>query len=359
VGTITPILDTLLPQVLGRRGDIERFSATRSNSPLAAIASVAAVRATPGRGEPGIRESVLAAGVSRSRRPPAADGGAPRRPDARLPTTEAAATGRAGAPAHTTSPAPSADAHLSRVGATIAALLGRFAEAAPAPGRAPLLSPASMPSPATLALVLGQQVSHSGVFYESHLLQWFEGKRAIRQLKEEPQAQLLRPAMARAAATGSEADARDTGNADGARSAGHGHNTLSTLVDDRLLSLVRQQLDTLNQSIFRWQGQAWPEVPLEWHIEREDPGESTGAPESDAAAARYSTSLRLDLPHLGTVEVRLALAAGQVQVFAWAERAEGAAMLGADSATLAERLERAGCGQASVRLVREPVGVTE
>ncbi|GAB3671662.1 flagellar hook-length control protein FliK [Salinisphaera aquimarina] len=361
MGTITPILDTLLPQVLGRRGDIERFSATRPNSPLSAIASVAAVRETPGRGEAGIRESALAAGLSRSARAPAADDGSARRADVRPAATQASGARLAAGPAQTLSPAPSAHAHLSRAGATIATLLGRLAQtsAPPAPIRAPLLGPASTPSPATLALILSQQVSHSGVFYESHLLQWLEGRRPINQLREEPQAQLTRSETTAAAAARAVVSAVDSGDADGGRPSGQGHHTLSTLVDDRLLALVRQQLDTLNQSIFRWQGQAWPDVSLDWQIEHEESGESEPAPVPEDVAARYSTSLRLELPHLGTVEVRLALAARQVQVFAWAERPEGAAMLGADTATLVDRLERAGCGQASVRLIRDPEGAAE
>ncbi|MES1923812.1 flagellar hook-length control protein FliK [Salinisphaera sp. T31B1] len=340
MASITPILDTLLPQVLGRRGDIERFSATRPNSPLSAITSIASVRETPGRGEPGGRATGPSEALAGSRSSRAVSAAAP---DGNETPTRAAAGVRA-AVSDSPGQASSARAHLSRAGETIAALMAGLADGpAKATSPAPPLvgSTGRMPTPAALALILGHQVVYSGLFYESHLGQWLEGRRPLSQLRQEPQAQRpVRPAS-EPSWSGSDAGAP----APSAKSAGD--------VDERLLPLLRQQLDMLDQPVFRWQGQAWPGVPMAWQIEREphddDRAEAHG--EDEIRPASHRTALRLDLPSLGRVELQLSLGSGRVEVYAWAEHSHGRSMLEGDATTLAERLERAGCGHPRVQVL--------
>ena len=78
------------------------------------------------------------------------------------------------------------------------------------------------------------------------------------------------------------------------------------------LALVRQQLELLAQPVFRWSGEAWPAVPLDWEIHRDERQATAG--DNDAAPERWSTRLALTLPMLGDIEVRISLAGKGLQV---------------------------------------------
>ena len=69
-------------------------------------------------------------------------------------------------------------------------------------------------------------------------------------------------------------------------------------------NLVRQQLDLLASQQFRWTGEAWPGVPLDWEIQPQTWDDTSGGAATDRA---WSTRLRLTLPNLGEVEARLSL----------------------------------------------------
>lgn len=66
--------------------------------------------------------------------------------------------------------------------------------------------------------------------------------------------------------------------------------------------LVRQQLELLATQQFRWSGEAWPDVPMEWEVSRRQ-GDTGGAADEQP----WSTKLVIDLPRLGRVEARLTL----------------------------------------------------
>lgn len=68
--------------------------------------------------------------------------------------------------------------------------------AEPVRGAAPLWLSLQAPSAAAMAGTLAQTVSGSGLFYESHLLQFASGSRSLAQLSQEPQAQWALPMTA-------------------------------------------------------------------------------------------------------------------------------------------------------------------
>ena len=68
--------------------------------------------------------------------------------------------------------------------------------AEPVRGTAPLWSSSQAPSAAALAGTLAQTVSSSGLFYESHLIQFASGSRTLAQLAQEPQALWAMPVTA-------------------------------------------------------------------------------------------------------------------------------------------------------------------
>lgn len=364
MSTITPMLDTLLPQVLGRRAELQRFAGPRANMPLSPVAPVAPTRTDgferplPGTGAPTASADEPVTKPTQSK---TAARGAPR--EAALQTRYAGPALRGDAGRHGESARP----QLSREGGLIANLLAREAEASQArPNSAlALFGAARVPPTPILASVLGQQVAQSGLFYESHLAKWFDGKHPGEQLREEPQnardgepdarARALPQAPARMAAparlpvqTGATQTFAGTAGSQGQA----GNEAGDEVVDDRLLTIVRQQLDVLSSTVFRWQGEAWPGVPMQWQIHEQGGNDDHKDPgEAEAQAGRFSTRLSLDLPRLGRLEVVLDLAGDRIDVYACAASAPGTAAIAPATAALEQRFQQAGFAAAHVELI--------
>ena len=177
---ITPILDTLLHQVLGKRVDVP--VARQTPEPVRPL--------SPAEAPPAVR--------SDSRLDPRT---APL-PD--LPATHQ----RARAPQTLAPPADpatgSTQTHFSAAARTIADILARY----PAPPSAvrpaaPLMTAADAEAP-TLANRLQASVGQSGLFYESHLQSWYRGEMSGARLAQEPQMRLSRPPEPPAAAARAE-----------------------------------------------------------------------------------------------------------------------------------------------------------
>ncbi|WP_395060795.1 flagellar hook-length control protein FliK [Paraburkholderia silvatlantica] len=253
---------------------------------------------------------------------------------------------------------------------------------------------------AALAASLAQTVSTSGLFYEAHLAQWLRGLLSPAELADEPQNRLLGahsqlPLDWSAAdddiddvqwtETFSDAPGAARGEAGNARSAAntmnaalarafpgladlHGEAATSdaearTLADTLLpamheaaaqaagptvhpavIPLVRQQLDLLATGEFRWNGEAWPGVRVDWSIQQDDydaRDPHPGAGGADADDIPWRTQLTLALPKLGTVDAELTLTGSTLAVRVQAN-AGGAARLTAQSESLRGRLEALG-----------------
>lgn len=69
------------------------------------------------------------------------------------------------------------------------------------------------------------------------------------------------------------------------------------------ISLVQQQLQTLDSRQLAWQGQVWPGQAMEWRVEERAAREGGGG---DVEMPHWQTSLRLQLPSLGNVQATLA-----------------------------------------------------
>lgn len=254
---------------------------------------------------------------------------------------------------------------------------------------------------AALAASLAQTVSTSGLFYEAHLAQWLRGLLSPAELADEPQNRLLgahsqlpldwSPADddiadvqwtetfsdAPGAARGEAGNARNAANAMNAALARafpgladlHGEAPASqaearatlagTLlpalheaaaqaagptVHPAVIPLVRQQLDLLATGEFRWNGEAWPGVRVDWSIQQDDydardPHQGAGG--ADADDIPWRTRLTLALPKLGTVDAELTLTGSTLAVRVQAN-AGGAARLTAQSESLRGRLEALG-----------------
>ena len=348
MGTITPILDSLLTQVHGRRAALETFVARQGSAPLAPITVIKGLR--EGDDLQAQRPLTASAHVKGN-----ADAGSATAAGARR--AAASTQTRTGAQPQAAAPGASAASKsldLSLEARLINALMAKDAGGAARAlvSSAPLWQAAGAPSASALATALGAQIGQSGLFYESHLRQWLQGKRTLTQLRAEPQGNLAagpvtaRPASASNPTMPTAANAGGTGTAADA--------AMDRIVDAGSRGLVRHQLDTLAGSTVRWQGEAWPGTPMHCDIEPPDlKPDPEGAPETSAAApaSRLTTRIRLELPQLGDIEVQLSLTGPQLQLHAWAERDSARRALAPATAALRQRLTEAGFSAPHVELL--------
>jgi flagellar hook-length control protein FliK len=200
-----------------------------------------------------------------------------------------------------------------------------------------------------LAVALKAALDRSGLFYESHLVQWFAGERPLAALLREPQGRLspvahhpnsgedaesaqprADPALPRAQSALISQPAQPRATADEVR-------TAPLPLDPQVLGQVRSQLDVIEQRQILWQGQAWPGQALEWRIEDPPPRAA-----SHDEPTPWTTHLRLSLPRLGEVSAEINLSAGHVRVHLAAQAEAPADAMRAAQNQLNQTLTQAG-----------------
>lgn len=136
-------------------------------------------------------------------------------------------------------------------------------------------------------------VQNSGLFYESHLAQWVRGSRSLADVMQEPQNQL---------------------------------NVSETLpkLEQALQTVptLGQQLAVLERQQLHWQGEIWPGQYMQMQIgllhrealHQRPEGSGRDGHEFPAESAMVQALLALDMPHLGSIKVRLAYVEGKLQI---------------------------------------------
>ena len=126
---------------------------------------------------------------------------------------------------------------------------------------------------------------------------------------------------------------------------------LEAPVHPALLSIVREQLQTLSTLQIAWQGQVWPDQEMYWEIAEETPGRerATDAP------GNWQTRLQLRLPRLGDVRATVSIGAAGVGVVLAAASVPTASAMSANGGTLRSALAAAGLRPASFRVERARV----
>ena len=151
--------------------------------------------------------------------------------------------------------------------------------AASVTGTTPLV-PQGAPDPAQLASQLKQAIAKSGLFYESHVAEWAEGKRPLSDLLGEPQAQ----------------------KAPG-----------TPPTDPALARMINMQLAGQEQGQINWQGQLAPGQAFEWKVTREGEQGSRGQGEPGQEPG-WQSGLRLRFARLGEVKASITLRGKHVQI---------------------------------------------
>jgi hypothetical protein len=111
------------------------------------------------------------------------------------------------------------------------------------------------------------------------------------------------------------------------------------------VALVRQQLELLAVPVFRWVGEAWPGVPMDWEIHekaQEDQNKRQAAADNEAVPRTWSTRVALTLPTLKDIEVRISLVGTALQVHLAASENATREVLGEARTELPKRLSELG-----------------
>jgi hypothetical protein len=203
------------------------------------------------------------------------------------------------------------------------------------PGDAPLL-----------AAKLREALTFSGLYYESHLAQWALGERTLKELFREPQGKL----SARAKTADGVKSARNSPRPEAADTSGSKDKSVTdststevgrdeesfSKIASETLPIIREQMQALHTGRFDWQGEVWPDQHMEWSVgERE--------PETEKERGKeWETTLRLEMPVLGTVEASLKLGAEGLRLHIVTDSSSTAAAMMSGRDSLMEAMSTAG-----------------
>lgn len=163
-----------------------------------------------------------------------------------------------------------------------------------------------------LPMRLRQVLSESGLFYESHLGRWTQGRMTLEAIQREPQARLIE----------NPGRILNQPGLDG--------------MPEEAARIAGRQLQMLEGASFYWQGYAWPNQWLDWQVHED----ATGGYE-DPEAARWQTRLHLQLPRLGDVAAEIGISARGLKIKLMTGREDTLAEAKAALPQLIERLRNA------------------
>lgn len=316
---ITPLLDTLLHQVLGKRVDFQ--TARETPTPVAPALPAEAARQLRGDAQLDARTPQLLT----------------------TPGTPRAESTPTGTPPLPTMPASTAT-QLSPAARTIAdVLLEHPAEPSAISPAAPLLEEDAPLQATTLAGLLKQSISESGLFYESHLARWFHGQHPLQALAREPQMSGWQPRPDNSPGAVQPAPEQpleslpatlpaEAANKPAAPTAADDNRTAppqeaaatrdAPPSRNELQDIVRHQLELLVSPTLRWQGEVWAGMFMSLLLqptERNGNDSPRNDPENDRKsgtgdAPEWSIHLDLELSQHGPLHVDARLAAQRLSL---------------------------------------------
>ncbi len=179
-----------------------------------------------------------------------------------------------------------------------------------------LAAPADLKDTAATATKLQHQINTSGLFYESHVAEWAQGKRPLNDIKAEPQAQI--------------------GSTD--VTAGNSATAFGP-VNKEMGQIIHQQLNVLEQNVVRWQGELFPGQKIEWEIKKESQGNQH---QQEIENVNWQSVVRFDLPNLGPVTAIINLQSSNLGLSLRAEQSTTVSALKDHASELATAMQVAG-----------------
>lgn len=165
---------------------------------------------------------------------------------------------------------------------------------------------------------LRQNISSSGLFYESHVAKWSVGQKTMAELQAEPQAKIA-PFLEQTILLNQE-DSNHAG----------------------LTQLIHQQLDILEHQKLQWSGLLTPQIPMQWMIEEKLPDQQQNKAEESEKKQSWQSYLRIELPNLGTVAISIDLSSNKLQLNIKSDALETSSILRSHYADLEKAIEASG-----------------
>lgn len=190
------------------------------------------------------------------------------------------------------------------------------------------LSQAPDAHPAALAQSLHNAIGASGLFYESHVAEWAEGKRPLQELMREPQ-------MAQVA------------------HAAQGERAVVAGPDLAAAQFINLQLHTHEQGRVLWQGEVWPGQQMEWEINKDAPQDGRGERGADGQPPTWRSGVRFQFPLLGTVSASVVMVGDQVHIQVRTGSEQSAAALRLGAGALEQSMDAAGSPLSSLTIGRQ------
>ena len=242
---------------------------------------------------------------------------------------------------------------MSSAGRLVSSLvLGAQADPLHADGATPVL--VSMPMAGIeIGSRLRQALAQSGLFYESHQVQWAAGDHPLEQLLQEPQGRLSPRVTSYAAAavgTGPGAVPMTMSSialqGDATTMARHEPNAQEIPAHPETLHIIQHQLSVLETGQILWQGHIWPGQVMDWEITEQPQGD----PEQQQSS--WDTRLSLDMAVLGPLDARLRIRQGNVAITLQADSEEAIGLMQQHCPDLIRALETAGLPVSDLRVTR-------
>ena len=186
----------------------------------------------------------------------------------------------------------------------------------------PILNNSSI-SKQELPALLQKAILQSGLFYESHLAKWVNGKNTLEKIQQEPQ------------------------NTSNSLTNQPSTSAISTPpVSSQNLSLVQQQLMALETGQIVWRGEIWNGQHMEWSISEDEPGNR----DDHTISTRWKTKLTLTFPELGKITASITLNTQDIQIKLRAHKAETIQLLKNSQALLKQNMQTTGLAVNSFEL---------
>ncbi len=197
--------------------------------------------------------------------------------------------------------------------------------------QAPVIGDANLNS-AELPSLLQKTITQSGLFYESHQAKWINGENTLENLRQEPQG--------RTTVIASESSALKT------------QTTAQLPITDlsipsQAVSLVSQQLSTLETGHIAWRGTVWENQLMDWDIHEEKKNNKENEPEY---LVSWDSQLRLSLPNLGEVFIKISLTNHDANIRIDALQSETTCLLENNKCPLARNMHASGVNVQSIKI---------
>jgi len=185
---------------------------------------------------------------------------------------------------------------------------------------------------AELPSLLQKTITQSGLFYESHQAKWINGENTLENLRQEPQGRIaVIPPESSVLKTQTMAQSPIT----------------DLSIPSQTVSLVSQQLSTLETGHIIWRGAVWENQLMDWDIHEEKQNNKENEAEY---LVSWDSQIRLSLPNLGEILINISLSNHDIKINIGALQSETICLLKNNQRPLASDMHASGINVQSIKI---------